>query len=232
MNTLEQALKSLPAADRARFEALAPYVGSASQSAADRAWLHEVADRHPALADELLYQAGLRQLVQNQARFAQVPDDVGLSRALTQIRALPKATAAERTAPTGRRTSWWDTLTGWLQPSPAWAMAVAVALIPASFLIGRETAPTPYADVRGTAPGLFDGPLLRVSFQPQTPEQAMREVLIAQGALGVGPTRLGDWYLKVAPERVEAVREALGKQPAVATVDVVPSLPSELVDQP
>jgi hypothetical protein len=231
MNALEQTLNALPAADRARFEALAPYVGSASQSAVDRAWLHSLAERHPALADELLYQAGLRQLVQSQARFAQVPDDVGLDRALTQIRALHKP-AAGHPAPTDRQASWWDTLTGWLQPSPAWAMAVAVALIPASFLVGRETAPPPYADVRGTAPGLFDGPLLRVSFQPQTPEQTMREVLIAQGALGVGPTRLGDWYLKVAPERVEAVRDALGKQPAVATVDVAPSLPSELVDQP
>jgi hypothetical protein len=230
MSALEQALKSLPAADRARFEALAPYMGSASQSAADRAWLHALAERHPALADELLYQAGLRQLVQSQARFAQVPDDVGLTRALAQIRALPKTAAPAK--PAGQQTSWWDTLTGWLQTSPAWAMALAVVLLPASFIVGRETAPPPYADVRSVGAGLFDGPLLRVSFQPQTSEQAMRDVMIEQGALGVGPSRLGDWYLKVAPARVEAVRAALGKQPAVATVDVVPSLPSELVDQP
>jgi hypothetical protein len=230
MSALEQALKSLPAADRARFEALAPYVGSAKQNAADRAWLHALAERHPALADELLYQAGLRQLVQSQARFAQVPGDVGLNRALAQIRTLPKPAAPAK--PAGRQTSWWDTLTSWLQPSPAWAMALAVVLLPASFIVGRETAPPPYADVRSVGAGLFDGPLLRVSFQPQTSEQAMRNVMIEQGALGVGPSRLGDWYLKVAPARVEAVRAALGKQPAVATVDVVPSLPSELVDQP
>jgi hypothetical protein len=230
MSALEQALKALPAADRARFEALAPYMGSVGQSAADRAWLHALAERHPALADELLYQAGLRKLVQSQARFAQVPDDVGLNRALAQIRALPKTAAPAK--PADQQTSWWDTLASWLQPSPAWAMALAVVLLPASFIVGRETAPPPYADVRSVGTGLFDGPLLRVSFQPQTSEQAMRDVMIEQGALGVGPSRLGDWYLKVAPARVEAVRAALGKQPAVATVDLVPSLPSELVDQP
>lgn len=231
MTALEQALKALPAADRARFEALAPYVGSAGQSAADRAWLHALAERHPALAEELLYQAALRQLVQSQARFAQVPDDVGLNRALAQIQTLPKTSAAPA-KPAGAPSSWWNTLSGWLQPSPAWAMALAMVLLPVSFIVGRETAPPPYADVRGAGAGLFDGPLLRVSFQPQTSEQAMREVMIEQGALGVGPSRLGDWYLKVAPARVQAVREALGKQAAVASVDVVPSLPSELVDQP
>lgn len=232
MSNVQDALKNLPDADRQRFESLAPYAGSAGQSAVDRAWLEALAERHPALADELLYQAGLRQLVKNQSQFAQVPEDIGLNRALAQIRALPKPTSPSRSAPRASPNAWLSTVLGWLQPSPAWAMALAVVLLPASFIVGRETAAPPYADVRSTAPGLFDGPLLRVSFQPQTSEQAMREALIEQGALGVGPSRLGDWYLKVAPDRVAAVRAALQNKPAVASVDVVPSLPSELVDQP
>jgi hypothetical protein len=244
------ALASLPSADRSRFEELAPYSGAPSQSAADAAWLAHClarhAQQHPAhaatLQTLLLQHQALRAGLQLQ--YADLPQAPGWQRAQAAIQALPRrqqaATATVHTA------SWLGRLSSWLNPSPAWAMALVVLLVPLSFWAGRDTAPgatapdaiasdatAPYSQVRGTpAAGLFDGPLLRVNFQPQTPEHVIRETLLAQGALLVGPTRLGDWFVKVAPARVPTVRAALAQAAAVATVETVPTLPSELVDPP
>jgi hypothetical protein len=234
------ALQALPEADRSRFEALAPYSGAASQSPADAAWLASCVQRHPAQAaalQALLHQhqalrAGL------QLQYADLPQAVGWQQARVAIQALPRTASAQPVSqPTGRHSvSWLDRLQAWLSPSPAWALALAVLLVPVSFFVGRDMAPdatAPYAQVRGAAPtGLFDGPLVRVNFQPQTPEHVMREALLAQGAVLVGPTRLGDWFVKVAPARAPAVRAALAQNPAVATAELVPTLPSELVDPP
>jgi hypothetical protein len=227
MSGLETTLQSLGASERERFLALAPYAQTAQITDADRDWLNTLAQQHPSIAEELRYQASLGQWVKNQAQWAEVPNDIGWARAQAQIRALPK-----RPARTPSATPGWRGWLNWLQPSPAWAVAAAVMLLPASFMLGRESAHAPYSDIRSVGPGLFDGPLLRVSFKPETSEQALRDVMIEQGAVSVGPTRLGDWYLKVAPERVPAVKAALAQQASVATVDVVPSLPTELVDQP
>jgi len=220
-------LTALTPAERERFEALAPYADAETLAPADAQWLADCVQRHPALAEALAPHRVLRRALHE--RHAGVPDDIGLARAKAQIAALPRRQAAAPAATPGLM----DRLRAWLQPHPAWAVAFSVLLLPVAFLAGRETVEPPYATVRSAAaPGLFDGPLLRVNFQPQTPEQVMRESLLEQGALIVGPTRLGDWFVKVAPARIETVRAALAKLPAVATAEVVPALPSELVDPP
>jgi hypothetical protein len=243
------ALAALSAADRSRFEALAPYSGAASLSADDAAWLASCVQRHPAQASALQallheHQA-LRQGLKLQ--YADLPQAVGWQRAQAAIAALPRTRTRTRTntatthnvrpanpVPT---VHWLDQIKSWLRPSPAWAMALCVLLVPVAFFAGRDTGPAeataPYAQMRGApATGLFDGPLVRVNFQPQTPEHVMRETLLAQGAVLVGPTRLGDWFVKVAPARTAAVRAALAASPAVATAELVSTLPSELVDPP
>jgi hypothetical protein len=221
-------LAALDAADRERFEALAPYVDTKTLSAVDAQWLAACARLDAAVAAELARHRGLRAAMQE--RFAKVPDDIGLARARRQIAALPKA-AAPAANPAVAARGWAERLSAWLRPSPAWAVAFRLFVMPLAFIAGRETAPEPTVAVRGTT-GLFDGPLVRVNFQPQTPEHVVRETLIEQGALVVGPTRLGDWYAKVAPTRIDAVRTALAGKPAVAAAEVVPALPAELVDQP
>lgn len=226
-------LDALSTSERERFEALAPFVGAASQSTADATWLADCVTRHPTLQPVLAQHQALR--TELRQRYAPLRDDVGLSLAKARIAALPaQSTGARRallTAPA--QPGWMERLRAWLQPSPVWAMALSVLVLPIAFLAGRETAAPDYATVRSTAAkGLFDGPLLRVSYRPQTSEQVIRDLLLAQGAVVVGPTRLGDWFIKVAPARVDAVRAALAKNSAVVAAEIVPALPSELVDQP
>jgi hypothetical protein len=218
--------------ERDRFEALAPFVGAASQSPADAAWLADCVTRHPTLQPVLAQHQALR--TELHQRYAPLRDDIGLSLAKARIAALPpQRSAAHRALLTAPAPGWMERLRAWLQPSPAWAMALSVLILPLAFLAGRETAPPDYATVRSTAAkGLFDGPLLRVSYRPQTSEQVIRDLLLAQGAVVVGPTRLGDWFIKVAPARVEVVRAALAKNSAVVAAEIVPALPAELVDQP
>lgn len=230
-------LDALTPSERERFEALAPFVGAASQSTADAAWLADCVTRHPTLQPVLSQHQALR--AELRQRYAPLRDDIGLSAAKARIAALPPqrsgAHRAVLTAPA--QPGWMERLRAWLQPSPAWAMALSVLVLPIAFLAGRETATpdpaTEYATVRSTAAkGLFDGPLLRVSYRPQTSEQVIRDLLLSQGAVVVGPTRLGDWFIKVAPARVDEVRAALAKNSAVVAAEIVPALPSELVDQP
>lgn len=225
-------LDALTTSERECFEALAPFVGAASQSPADAAWLADCVTRHPPLRPVLAQHQALR--TELRQRYAPLPDDIGLRQAKARIAALPRQSAgiARTSATPPTQPGWTDRLRAWLQPSPAWAMALTVLILPLAFLAGRETAAPDYAAVRSTAKGLFDGPLLRVSYQPQTSEQVIRDLLLAQGAVVVGPTRLGDWFVKVAPDRVEAVRAALTKSSAVVAAEIVPTLPSELVDQP
>jgi hypothetical protein len=228
-------LNALSTSERERFEALAPFVGAASQSTADAAWLADCVTRHPTLQPVLAQHRALR--TELHQRYAPLRDDIGLSLAKARIAALPaQRSAAHRALLTAPAPGWMERLRAWLQPSPAWAMALSVLILPLAFLAGRETAApdpaTEYATVRSAAKGLFDGPLLRVSYRPQTSEQVIRDLLLAQGAVVVGPTRLGDWFIKVAPARVEVVRAALAKNSAVVAAEVVPALPSELVDQP
>jgi hypothetical protein len=224
-------LDVLSTSERERFEALAPFVDAASQSAADAAWLADCVTRHPTLKPVLAQHQALR--TELRQRYAPLRDDIGLSLAKARIAALPpQSSGTHRALLTAPAPGWMERLRAWLQPSPAWAMALSVLVLPIAFLAGRETATPDYAVVRSTAKGLFDGPLLRVSYRPQTSEQVIRDLLLAQGALVVGPTRLGDWFIKVAPARVEVVRAALVKNSAVVAAEVVPALPSELVDQP
>ena len=89
----------------------------------------------------------------------------------------------------------------------------------------------PMVDVRGAAPGLADGPLLRVSFRPEATESAMRLALIEARVLVVaGPTRLGDYYLKAPAERLAAARELLLRSGVLQRADEVPGLPPDLLE--
>ena len=220
-------LSALTAEERERFEALAPYAGTAGLAPQDAVWLEACAARYPGLDRELAHHRALRRALHSQ--FAAVPEDVGLSRAMAQIDALSSRAWPAAPAPRGP----FQALMEWLRPQPVWAVAFSLLVAPLAFIVGREYATPPYAQVRGTAaPGLFDGPLVRVNFHQQASEKQVRDALLEQGALIVGPTPLGDWFVKVKPARVAAVRAAMAQHPAVASAEVVPGLPAELLESP
>lgn len=235
-------------AELERFESLAPWADTPALSATDADWLKAFIAQHPEQAQALKWDATLRRALHQQ--FAAVPQDIGLAQAMQKIRSTPQeqpqtqahpmpapAQRAPQVAtpqrppvkPSGGFFDW--LFGGGPRFSPAFAVLLAVAVLPTVLLVQRESAQTQYSEVRSGRQGLFDGPLLRVNFKPDAKEEEIRLLLIEQGGLVVGPTRLGDWFVRVAPARIEQVRSKLAAAGAVAHVDVVQTLPAEMVDQ-
>jgi hypothetical protein len=71
-------------------------------------------------------------------------------------------------------------------------------------------------------------PFIRVAFQPETTEQALRVLLTGvQADIVAGPTQLGDYYLLVAPGLADAVVQVLAENRIVESAVLVDSLPGD-----
>jgi hypothetical protein len=84
-----------------------------------------------------------------------------------------------------------------------------------------------YADTRARpvvpAPA---GPFIRVSLRPTATEADVRFLLVSVGASIVGgPTQLGDYYLYVPRERVDAVVRQLRQSRVVDQAEAIATLP-------
>lgn len=211
--------------DQDRFDSLVALYAAGSLGAEDRAWMRDYVQSHPEAANELKWHVGMTQ--QMHARFDDVPVDVGFEKAIARVRQLPKRAPEEASSGWRRLLEWF--FGGTPRLSPAFALLLACALVPGWVLLQRDD--PQHTTYRGERAGLFDGPLLRVNFKADARESEIRFLLLEQGGLVVGPTRLGDWFIRVAPDRLEKVREAVAKSPLVISADVVPALPAELVDQ-
>ncbi len=221
--------------DRERFELLAPSFVAGTLQGAELEWFvnaltqdsaaqHSL-DWHRAFADQL------------NARYQQRAPREGLEVALARIARFPKNAPPQRalaSAPVA--VGWTQQLLNWLfaggpRFSPALAALAIAAVVPALMVLNQtDSGSAPgWSEVRSSKVGLFDGPLLRVNFKPSAQETDIRHLLSEQGALAIGPTRLGDWYLKVKPERNNNVLSAIKASALVTNADLVPGLPEELL---
>ena len=216
--------------ERTRFFELLPFDANGTLGADDAAWLRGQLAQHP----ELVSQQALMQAIRSdlktsvEAALRDVPVDVGYALITARLAAEAAGTVPALTLP--------QRLIRWLigpSRSTGWSLASGLAL---GLLLGVGTMlvlppPVPTAEVRGNTPGLADGPLLRVSFRPDATESALRLALIEARALVVaGPTRLGDYYLKLPAERLAAARELLLRSGLVQRADEVPGLPPDLLE--
>ena len=90
-----------------------------------------------------------------------------------------------------------------------WALGVqgaALAVLLGLLLMPRPDAPA-YQGLSAGAPGVVADAL--VMFKPGASEQAVRELLQAQGAgVVAGPTETGAWLLRIEPQGLAALRTA------------------------
>ncbi|MEY4729902.1 MAG: hypothetical protein RL020_1060 [Pseudomonadota bacterium] len=218
-----------------RFSELAPWYVNGSLNAADQAWMDAYVRNHAAEAQTELSAWGS---LQTQAKQSVAPAsaDIGLAKALARIHAQKALRKSANPQPSAlQRFSNWlfaGSNGGLAKFSPALGMALAVIAVQA-VVIGKGVVSGPdYTQVRGAKKGLADGPLLRVNIKSDAKENQIRLLLIDSGALIIaGPTHLGDYYIKVAAERVEQTRSRFQTSEVVDAVSVVASLPEELVDQ-
>lgn len=223
--------------ERTRFFELLPFEANGTASVDDAAWLRSYAALHPELAAQPAFVQALRTELKAtvDAALRDVPANVGY--AVVAARLAAECAGKTGNAPAAQRASPWQRLAAWLggpSRSSGWNLACGLALglmvgVGTMLVMPPQGAPT--VDVRGAAPGLADGPLLRVSFRPEATESAMRLALIEARVLVVaGPTRLGDYYLKAPAERLAAARELLLRSGVLQRADEVPGLPPDLLE--
>jgi hypothetical protein len=229
--------------DRERFFELLPFHVNGTLGATDSAWVQRQIDGHPELHTQLTFMQALRGAVyvSAEASLAGVPADVGYAAVAARIAAERGVarSSVQRAAPA----SMWQRLSAWLWGAPGRAAPSRLAPLASGLAFGLalgigvmlalpQLQPhPPLSEVRGTAPGLADGPLLRVTFRPDARESDLRMALIEARALVVaGPTRLGDYYLKTPADHLDAARAALQASGLVQQIDQVSGLPADLTE--
>ncbi len=221
--------------EQIRFSELAPWYVNGSLNADDKAWMDAYVREHHAQATSELAAWGA---LQNQTKenSAPVSADLGLNKALARIHAAKATRSSAKAQPNAlqRFSSWLfgSANPGFAKFSPALGVALAVIALQAVMLGRLVVSEPPFAEVRSTKKGWADGPLLRVNIKSDAQENEIRLLLIDNGALIIaGPSHLGDYYIKVAAERIEQTQTRFQTSKVVDSVSVVASLPEELVDQ-
>jgi hypothetical protein len=213
------------------FERL-PFLVNGTLGAADAQWMREQMALHPELQGEWQLAQSMRGQVRDEAQvqLRDVPADIGF--AATQALIAREQGAASRP----EMPSLWQRLRALLAaPAPqGWRLAQGLAMglaIAFGVLLALPRPDAEHTEIRGTAPGIADGPLLRVNFDPAASETDLRLALIEARVLIVaGPTRLGDYYVKPAPAALQTARESLQRSTVVRRVEPVPGLPPEVLE--
>ena len=199
---------------RRRFVELAPWHVNGTVSAADRAWIDGYVRSHPEASAELEWYALLRQSIRADAPKASL--DAGLERLLHRVR-------LERPPP--RPEGWIRKFFASIVMRPTFAYA-AMALVFAQLgLIGallfEQAAEREYAGYRSMATVPASGPLLRVTFKAEAKELDIRDALVdVGGTLVGGPGQLGEYLVRVPPEKLDAVAARLSANAAIEAVEI------------
>ena len=112
------------------------------------------------------------------------------------------------------------------------AALATLIVLQAGMLTNLLLKPDETSAIRSGAQGWADGPLLRVNFKADAKESEIRLLLVeAQALIVAGPTTLGDYFVKVAPARIDDVSARLKAHAVVQAVETVPSLPEALLER-
>ena len=165
-----------------------------------------------------------------------VSSEVGLERALRRIH-------TEGPAPQGARRA--VAQSGWLQrlrgvlaalvpqsivrPALAGALALVAVqgLVIVQLMERHEDDSTELRTLRSDAAPVAQGPFLKLNFKADAREADIRMLLVGiNGSLAAGPGQLGDYYVRVPAQQIDAITAQLQGNPIVDGVAVVDGLPA------
>ena len=213
-----------------RFDELLPFYANGTLSDADRAWIDGYLQEHPSAVAELQWYESLQKQLREDV--PAVSSEIGMERALQRIREERPASRVERQPDS---TSRLERLRGWLvgalpQPmlQPAFASAIVVVALQAAViatLVAERDDPTEIRALRGTV--VDKGPYLKVNFKADARETDIRMLLVSvSGSLAAGPGQLGDYYVRVPEQQLQASSDKLAASAIVDAVAVVDALPA------
>jgi hypothetical protein len=212
---------------------LLPFYVNGTLAEAERARVEAWLQAHPEARAELRWYESL------QARLREEPvpvsEEVGLERALQRIR-------TEGPAPQGVRRAaqpgFLEQLRGWLASlvpqaivRPALAGAVALVAVQGVVILQlmerHEDDSTELRTLRSGTAVAEQGPYLKLNFKADAREADIRLLLVGiHGSLAAGPGQLGDYYVRVPAQQLDAITAQLKSSPIVDGVAVVDGLPA------
>lgn len=213
----------MDAADKRRMDELMPWYVTGQLDEPDRAWLERLLRQHPSARADLEWHRALQGTIRE--RVDSLPQDVGLQRLMTRVRA-EKAPAAGSWL-TRLREAW-----AGLAARPAFVTAAAAVILAQAVVIGtllvRDDAGLDYGATRSVAPQLaLMEPVLQVTFKAETTERNMRLLLVrVAGRVIDGPGQLGDYIVAVPTDRIEPAKRELEESGLVEQVSVLDRPPA------
>lgn len=219
--------------DLARVRTLLPWLVGGRLEPSERlfvdGWLRAHSVDHPEIGAELAWLFAATQMARKERDLQ--PVEQGLAELMQRIAAEPKANAVETSAQPALRpsaTSLWQRLHGWLSglvdvQSPALAFGVAALVLVqagviATLLVRPPTEQAALSGAGGPAMGA-DSVQLTIAFKPTATEEAIRQLLGAQGAQIIGgPSALGLYRIAVPKARADAAVAAMAAADAVESV--------------
>ncbi len=212
-----------------------PWYVNGTLNAQDRATMDAYLAATPMARDEVRYYERMAETMKR--RVDNIPADIGLAETLQRIKTSPKCVAAPRTqaaAPDVAPPNFLQRLLGgaWMKPALGFAMAVIVAQGVMLFQQREEAiiyrSKGPIADTKSPVGAKVEGTFLRVVFKPSATEGELRLLLAStQAWIAGGPGQAGEYYLRFAPDHVQAGMESLkasGLVSEIAPVNRVPEL--------
>ena len=208
---------------RRRFVELAPWHVNGTVSAVERAWVDRYVRLHPQARVELEWYASLQRKIRADA--PEVSPDAGLERLLHRVRLErpPPRPEGALALQLGRVRDFFAAI--FMRPACAYA-AIALVVAQAGLIGALLFQQRDYAEYRSLPTAPVSAPLLRVTFHPEAHERDIRGALIEiGGALVGGPGQLGEYVVRVPPEKVEAAAARLRANRAVEAVEISESGP-------
>lgn len=199
-----------------RFSELLPWYVNGTLGAADRAWVEQCLADDPQARAELDWYRSLQAQMQHDA--PAVPETLGLARTLHLIRG-DRPTLSERIE------AWFASLG--MRPTLALAGLALIAVQGGVIHHMLQPGLDDKVEIRGPSGPRGDaGPVLRLSFTPQSTEADIRLLLVSvQGDLAAGPGPAGDYYVRVPEGQAATSAERLRANPFVQTLALLPELP-------
>lgn len=213
-----------------QFDEWLPWYVNGTLNTKDRAIMDAHLAATPAAREEVRFYE--RMTATMKQRVDDIPQDIGLQKTLARIQTSPQTSSSPKKSAADNE-SWFSRLLGGGWMKPALGVAMAVILGQGVLLMQqREEAiiyrsKTPVAVVPGGAK--TEAAYLRVVFKANATEGELRLLLAStQAWVAGGPGQAGEYYLRFAPDHVQAALEALKASGLVTEAAPVNAVPAAL----
>jgi anti-sigma factor RsiW len=209
-----------------QFEDWLPWYVNGTLGASERATMDAYLAQHPEARQEVTFYARMGETMKR--RMEKVPADIGLAKTLARIE-LERQKSTVKPATTEVQGGLLSKLLGGGWMKPALALSAAVILGQSVLLVQQRQDATQYRGTATSAPVKADGAYLRVVFKANATEGEIRLLLASTEAwVAGGPGLAGEYFLRFAPDKVQAAETALrasGLTSEIAPVADVPAPP-------